>query len=125
MVYNVFTEVERDAGGNRIKTVERTDPDAEYAVVRCELPVEDPGRFICSAYHDTTDSDPDFRTVFRLRSLSFSPISIAGLGERESMTGVTNQNERRGYEDIPNGVRQSLNTLGFAAVPDGEWWIDE
>lgn len=121
----VTTHDQFDSDGSMIRTVERTDPDAEYAVVRCEFPIEDPQRFICSAYTDSSDSEPAFRTVFRLRSLSFSPISIAGLGERERMTGVTNQDERVAYEDIPDGVRQSLNTLGFAAVPDGEWWIDE
>lgn len=121
----VTTHDQFDADGSMIRTVERTDPDAEYAVVRCEFPVDDPERFICSAYTDSADSDPDFRTVFRLRELSFSPISVAGLGERSRMTGVTDADERREYADIPDGVRQSLQTLGFTAVPDGEWWVDE
>ena len=62
-----------------------------------------------------------------MRELSFTPISIAGLGERERLTGVSSTgttDEMAVYDSIPKDIHLSLQSLGFTAVPRGERWLD-
>lgn len=100
----------------------------EYERVVCEYPVDNPDTFIVRGYKPNDDEDdPSFRDVFEIRELSFKPISITGLGERERLTGVSST--RSGecvnvYDEIPRDILLSLNSLGFTAVPRGQRWLD-
>ncbi|WP_143420925.1 hypothetical protein [Halorubrum halodurans] len=100
----------------------------EYERVVCEYPIDDPGTFIVRGYKPNDDEDdPSFRDVFEMRELSFRPISIAGLGERERLTGVSSTgsgNKMNAYDEIPRDILLSLNSLGFTAVPRGQGWLD-
>jgi hypothetical protein len=114
--------VAEDGGLIRVLQYDETET-AEYERVVVEYPMDDPTTFIVSAYHSDAD-EPSFRDVFSLRELSFAPVSIAGLGERESLTGVSTTGETT-YGEIPRDVLLSLHSLGFTAVPQGTGWLHE
>ncbi|TKX86466.1 hypothetical protein EXE43_08210 [Halorubrum sp. SS5] len=100
----------------------------EYERVMCEYPVDNPETFIVRGYKPNDNEDnPSFRDVFEIRELSFEPISIAGLGERERLTGVSStgsEDNMGAYDEIPRDILISLNSLGFTAVPRGQGWLD-
>lgn len=111
--------------GDYLRVIEWSGGDQrEYETIVCEYPVDDPTTFIVRAYEHKDDEQPSYQTVFEMRDLSFSPISIAGLGERERLTGVSQTEGRESYDDIPSDVLLSLHSLGFTAVPQGEGWLD-
>lgn len=96
----------------------------KYERVVCEYPVENPEQFIIRGYkQDDPDDRPSYENVFEMRELSFTPISIAGLGERNKMTGVSTAGGDE-YNTIPRDIMLSLNSLGFTLVPQGTGWLD-
>lgn len=110
--------------GDYLRVIEWVNEHREYESVVCEYPVDNPEQFIVRGYHNSGDEKPDFQDVFEMRELSFTPISIAGLGERDRLTGVSQKDSQREYDDIPRDILLSLNSLGFTAVPRGEGWLD-
>lgn len=100
----------------------------EYERVVCEYPVDNPEIFIVRGYKPNDNEDnPSYRDVFEMRELSFKPISIAGLGERERLTGVSStgsEDNMGAYDEMPRDILLSLNSLGFTVVPRGEGWLD-
>jgi hypothetical protein len=58
--------------------------------------------------------------AFRQADVSFTPISIAGLGVRERLNGLQAQSDD--YDGVPTAVRDAFKTDGFCLVPEqGEW----
>jgi hypothetical protein len=84
----------------------------------------------------TDDGETVYTNAFEIRELSFDPISVLGMGERDRLTGVsenspevggdTRQSERAtdgGDDHLPDSLAVALNSLGFAPVPRGEDWL--
>ena len=109
--------------GDYLRVIEWSNNSGEYETVVCEYPVDDPERFIVRGYTNSTDDDPSYQNVFEIRELSFTPVSIVGLGERERLTGVSTAGED-GYDSLPRDIMLSLHSLGFTAVPQGTRWLD-
>jgi len=114
--------------GDYLRVIEWDGIEREYETIVCEYPVDEPETFIVRGFKPDDDEDnPSYRDVFEMRELSFTPISIAGLGERERLTGVSSTgsgDEMAAYDDIPQDVRLSLQSIGFSAVPRGQGWLD-
>lgn len=114
--------------GNRESSSSSDEQIMEYEKVVCEYPIDNPETFIVRGYKpDDGQDEPSFRDVFEMRELSFKPISIAGLGERERLTGVSStgsEDNMGAYDQIPRDILLSLNSLGFTAVPRGQGWLD-
>ncbi|WP_206750513.1 hypothetical protein, partial [Halorubrum sp. SP9] len=95
--------------------IEWSNASREYETIVCEYPVDDPETFIVRGYKAEDDEDdPSYRDVFEMRELSFTPISIAGLGERERLMGVssTGDDDMAAYEAIPRDIQLSLHSIG-------------
>lgn len=113
--------------GDHLRVIEWNDVGREYETVVCEYPVDDPETFIVRGYKPDDEDEPSFRDVFEMRELSFTPISIAGMGERERLTGVSptgSGDSLDTYDTIPKDIQLSLSSIGFVAVPRGERWLD-
>lgn len=114
--------------GDYLRVIEWSSTEREYETIVCEYPVDEPETFIVRGFKaDDDEDDPSYRDVFEMRELSFTPISIAGLGERERLTGVSSTGgggDMADYDRIPVDVRLSLQSIGFTAVPRGQGWLD-
>lgn len=110
--------------GDYIRIIEWENETREYETVVVEYPIDNPEQFIVRAYENEGDEQAAYQTVFEMRDLSFSPVSIAGLGERDRLTGVSETESTRKYENIPRDVQLSLHSIGFTPVPQGTGWLD-
>ena len=76
------------------------------------------------------DGQTVYHNTFRLRELSFDPVSVLGRGESDRLGGVSASDGETltegevGYEGVPLPVHVALNSMGFAVVPEGEGWLD-
>jgi len=100
----------------------------------------DPDRENIFTVRATDDGETVYTNAFEVRELSFDPISVLGMGERERLTGVSENTpsvggDRRrgdggthgqpdgGDDHLPDALVTALNSLGFAAVPQGDDWL--
>jgi hypothetical protein len=75
---------------------------------------------ITTEAYESVGDDPAYRNAFRQADVSFTPISIAGLGVRERLNGLQAQSDD--YDGVPTAVRDAFKTDGFCLVPEqGEW----
>jgi len=122
---NVETRSVTTENGDYLRVIEWGNYDAEYQTVVCEYPVDNPDQFIIRGFKPTDDEDdPSFQDVFEIRELSFTPVSIAGIGEHERLIGTTTVEQDRDYDSIPRAVLLSLHSIGFTAVPSETGWLD-
>jgi len=111
--------------GNYLRVINWSNDDVAYQTVVCEYPVDTPDQFIVRGFKPTDDDDdPSFQAVFEMRELSFTPVSVAGIGEHKNLIGTTPVEQHRDYNNIPRAVLLSLQSIGFTAVPTGTGWSD-
>jgi len=95
-------------------------PDVEYDVVVFKFDPDDESLVHCFAY---VGEDIDYQNTFQRREMTFDPISVIGRGESERMEGISENEDNDA--DVPRDVGAALNAIGFANVPQGDWWLDE
>lgn len=97
--------------------------DYEVVVIRITDDIlRDDEVLITTEAYESVGDDPAYRNAFPQADVSFTPISIAGLGVRERLNGLQAQSD--GYDGVPTAVRDAVKTDGFCLVPEqGEWPI--
>jgi len=117
---------DNDGAYVRIVEFQNEDTDINRVVVRAP---PDSDVMVVSGYDG--DDAVVYEQSFEMRELNFDPISAVGRGEKSRMTGATtNDTEDDDGDDgqldaVPRDVETALNGIGFAIVPDGEWWLNE
>lgn len=79
--------------------------------------------------HAHEDDSIVFQDAFKVRDLSFDPISVMGRGESKKLLGTSPvddhvKTDRLDETEVPREINTVFNSLGMTIVPQGEWWLD-
>lgn len=97
-----------------------SDPVENIDNVEVRLDPDDDSRLQVYGY---SGDEQVYQETFERRDVSFTPASVVGRGETDEVEGSTPA--RDSSETVPESIAVALNTIGWAVVREGRWWIDE
>jgi hypothetical protein len=119
MTVQRHTTVDDDGALSHI--LEYEDDTFEYDAVEIRHDPNNDDIIQCRGYKG---DEVVYQNAFKIRDLSFEPISAIGRGESEKLLGTSPQSDTTDDDGVPDDINVAFNAIGMAVVPEGRWWID-